>query len=110
VLLLSPLPGYHLGRRWLTTVAIELRNTNTRDWRLARHILTTRQIRLVSGLGAVLAVWLLGWSMFRDRDAPAHTDFRLRGRVTALDVKLVLGLVGGDRDAPDTPTSGYVIL
>jgi NACHT domain len=130
-------------RRWLTTVAIELRNTNTRDWRwwrLARHTLTTRQSRLVvelvvglvyglavglvSGLVSGLAVgwmsglavgwvyglavglvsglvyWLVGWSVFRDRDAPVHADFRLRGRARALGVKLALGLVGGDREAP----------
>ncbi len=98
-------------RRWLTTVALELRNTNTRDWRwwrLAHHTLTTRQIGLVAGLVAGLVfglvfglvTWLVGWSMFRDRDAPAHTDFRLRGRARALGVKLVLGLVGGDREAP----------
>jgi hypothetical protein len=118
-------------RRWLTTLAIELRNAHTRDWRwwqLARHTLTTRQIRLAYGLMAVLVYglmcglvvglvlglmyglglvllhvlifWLAGWFMFRDREAPAHADFRLRGRTRALGVKLVLGVVGGDREAP----------
>ncbi len=56
-------------RRWLTNLAIQLRDTQTRDWQrwqLARHTLTPRQIGLVIGLmigvrvGVVsgLLVWL----------------------------------------------------
>ncbi len=40
-------------RRWLTTLAIELRDAQTRDWRwwqLARHTFTTRQYDLAGGL------------------------------------------------------------
>jgi hypothetical protein len=55
---------------------------------------------LMFGLAFGLGVWLVGWSLFRDPDAPAHTDFRLRGRTTTLGVKLGLGLVCGDREAP----------
>ncbi|MBV8993825.1 MAG: NACHT domain-containing protein [Pseudonocardiales bacterium] len=138
-------------RRWLATLAVELRNASTPDWRwwlLARHTLTTRRIRLLYGLmlglvggpvfglalglvlglvngqlvpGLVLGLvfglmgglligiiygplfCLVGWWMFRDRDFPAHTDFRLRGRARLLGIKLALGLVGADRDAP-----GYI--
>jgi hypothetical protein len=104
-------------RRWLTTLAVELRDAKTRDWRwwqLARHTLTIRQ----RGLGFGLLGGLLGGLVFGpvfglvgglvlglvgglaglivgDRDAPAHADFRLRGRTTALGSKLMRGLVGG---------------
>lgn len=77
-------------RRWLATLAIELRDTESRDWRwweLARHTLTRRQI----GLVGVLLVWLVGG----DRDAPAHADLRLRGRARELSSKLRGGLVVG---------------
>jgi len=40
-------------RRWLTSLAIELRDAGSRDWRwwhLARHTFTHRQFRLVGGL------------------------------------------------------------
>jgi NACHT domain-containing protein len=129
-------------RRWLTTLATELRDANTRDWRwwqLARHTLTRGQIGLglglgfglllgllvrlvvelrnglrlglgiellkelgyglLKGLGYGLVVGLVGWLVFalvgRDCDAPAHADFRLRGRATTLGSELVGGLRHG---------------
>jgi hypothetical protein len=127
-------------RWWLTTLAIELRDANTRDWRwwqLARHTFTRRQIGLVfglvvwlkvgllsavlglaigvvdglagalagaaiglvAGLVAGLVVALVAGLVFAlvggARDAPAHADFRLRGRATTLVSELARGLVGG---------------
>jgi hypothetical protein len=93
-------------RRWLTTLAIELRDAETRDWRwweLARHTFTRRQIRLAVVLVAVLmCVPMFTWLII-DRDVPAHVDFRLRGRARALGsmlahnlpLRLVIGLVIG---------------
>jgi uncharacterized protein YjbI with pentapeptide repeats len=122
-------------RRWLTTLAIELRDADTRDWlwwRLARHILTTRQLRLgfgwgfalllgsvlglerglrtgpltglLTGLGfglAGLAVGLGAGPEFANPVAPAHANFRVRGRAgvpgreRALGLNLLGGLAGG---------------
>ena len=65
-------------RRWLTTLATELRDAQTRDWRwwqLAWHTVTSRQIG--------------------QEDAPSHTDLRLRGRATELGSELGAGLVVG---------------
>lgn len=87
----------------MTTLAIELRDAKTRDWRwwqLARHTRTIRQIVLAFGLacvlvgalvdrlsgalqGAVAGVLVFGLAG-GDRDTPAHADLRLRGRATAL--------------------------
>jgi hypothetical protein len=111
-------------RRWLTTLAVELRDAKTRDWRwwqLARHTLTltTRQsvlvFGLVSGLVSALVFGLgvgLVFGLVRglvrglvfglvsgmavsNSDAPAHTDLRLRGRARALGSELGVGLVCG---------------
>jgi hypothetical protein len=93
-------------RRWLTTLAIELRDAQTRDWRwwqLARHTPAVRLIGLVVVLSGVLVGWWVdrwwgalgvSWLAFGlafglgDRDAPAHADFRVRGRAMALGSKL----------------------
>lgn len=69
-------------RRWLTTLAIQLRDAKTRDWQrwqLARHTLTSRQIGLVIGLMIGVRVGLVGGLVL----------------VLGLQVGLVGGLVGG---------------
>jgi hypothetical protein len=86
------------ARRWLTTMAIELRNANTRDWRwwrLARHTLTIRQIRLVYGLmlGLVGLVNVLGGVLAA---APENRlGLKLLALVLGLVLELALGLVFG---------------
>lgn len=128
-------------REWLTTLAVELRDAQTRDWRwwqLARHTLTKGQLALMSaamltllnglisgliggltgvaasGLAVGLAdgltslvrglqVGLVGGPLFGlvlglvlgARDAPAHADFRVRGRARVVGPKVLLGLVRG---------------
>lgn len=128
-------------RGWLTTLAVELRDAQTHDWRwwqLARRTLTKGQLALMSaamltlltglisglmgglisgaesGLTAGLAhgltllvkglqVGLVGAPIFGlvlglvlgTRDAPAHADFRVRGRVRVDGPKVLLGLVRG---------------
>lgn len=93
-----PLPTRHHDpdqvRRWLTTLASQLRDTKTRDWQrwqLARHVLTPWQIGLAIGLmigvrvglvgGLVLGVGLqVGW---------------VGGLVGGLALGLALGLASG---------------
>jgi len=78
-------------RRWLTSLAIELRDANSRDWRwwhLARHTFTHRQFGLVAVLGGWLVIGLL---------------FRLGGWLTVglwagLWAGLVTGMVVGLRE------------
>lgn len=77
-------------RRWLSTLAEELRVAGSRDWlwwQLARHTFptphTARTAKLVFGLTSGLTA------------APEHADLRLRGRVPELLRGLVIGLVIG---------------
>jgi hypothetical protein len=89
-------------RRWLTTLATELRDAKTRDWRwwqLAHHTFAGGQITLGSGLAVGLAFGLLGTLAGATVGVPS-------GLVAGLMVGLVVGLVfavfalGGDRGVP----------
>ncbi|MDQ3824454.1 MAG: hypothetical protein M3325_01460 [Actinomycetota bacterium] len=108
-------------RRRLTTLAIELRQANTRDWRwwqLARHTFRPWQIGLIYGLVTALVLGLgdglgeglwarilgglsaglgIGLSFGRSggRDAPVHFGLRLRGRATASVRSVGLALYAG---------------
>ncbi len=91
-------------RQWLTTLAIELRDAKTRDWRwwqLARHTLTTRQIELAvrrasvlvfvlaSMLVGMLALGLLGGLRF------GLVGMLVFGLGSGLGSGLVVGLLSG---------------
>jgi hypothetical protein len=84
-------------RRWLTTLAGELSNAHTRDWRwwqLAHHTLSPRQIGLAVGLvvwlmlvlGHALAVWIKELYLVFDG---------VRGVLETLSSGLIRGLEDG---------------
>jgi hypothetical protein len=92
-------------RRWLTTVATELRDAQSRDWRwwqLVRHTFARRQVVLVFGLAVGLLFALVFGLMFGLAGGLLiGLGFGvLDGLLLGLAAGLVFALVGSDRDAP----------
>jgi hypothetical protein len=87
-------------RRWLTTLASELRDAQTRDWRwwqLAHHTFTRLQMGLLFGLWFGLLFWLYFWLLFIPSIMPSvsSTKTLVSGLLFALLFAAGFGLLVG---------------
>ena len=112
-------------RRWLTSLAIELRDAGSRDWRwwhLARHTFTRRQFGqavwqvaglaawLVVGLAAWLAAWLaVGLAVGLVGGLALGLAVGLRGELTAEPVKTSWRIRGRGKELLSKLVVGLVV-